>query len=75
LTKRVKCVIVAEMNRRRLVNENEIFLILGTKLIEARGVGNLAQKIAVTEQVIDRLTPLLHNLQLEMQAHKTRFEL
>lgn len=55
------------------MNENEIFLILGTKLIEARGAGNLAQKIAVTEQVIDRLTSLLHNLELEMQVHKTRF--
>lgn len=55
------------------MNDNELFLVLGTKLIEARGAGNLAQKIAVTEQVIDRLTSLLDNLELEMQEHKTRF--
>ena len=30
------------------MNDNELFLVLGTKLIEARGAGNLAQKIAVT---------------------------
>ena len=32
------------------MNDNELFLVLGTKLLKLVGAGNLAQKIAVTEQ-------------------------
>lgn len=56
------------------MNDNEIFLVLGTKLVEARGASNLAQKITTAQQVVERLTSLLVNLDCEMQAHKTRFK-